>query len=72
MKLRDICYLNLNKQQKKNFKKNYPIESSIICKYISDNISMYCKIKKKIYVIYGKTQSETDYSYKLVGYNNSN
>ena len=56
MKLIDICYLNLNKLQKKNFNKNYPIESSIIRKSIWENISIYCKIKK-IYVVYGKTQS---------------
>ena len=69
MKLINICYLNLNKQQKKFFKTNYPIESSIICKSIWENISIYCKIKK-VYLVYGKTQSETDYSYKLIGYNN--
>ena len=46
MKLIDICYLNLNKLQKKNFNKNYPIESSIIRKSIWENISIYCKIKK--------------------------
>lgn len=68
MKLRDICYLNLSKEQKKDFKKNYPIESSIIRRCISDNISTYCKIDKKIYVVYGKSQSEIDYSYGLVGY----
>ena len=69
VKLIDICYLNLNKQQKEDFKKSYPMESNIIHKSIWDNISIYSKIKK-IYIVYGKTHSETDYSYKEIGYYN--
>ena len=65
MKLTDICYLNLTKEDKVKFWDNFPNQSKHIRRSISENISYYSKIKP-IYLNYSKREKE--YSYHLIGY----
>ena len=66
MKLVNLCYLNLTKNQKKYLKKYYPYENKNIKKNIYNNREEYCKFGV-LYHIYDQN-CDDDYTYHPVNY----